>query len=241
MPFHTTGSPSNSIFAFNDDGGSTVRNTSLPAAAAVSSASSSNGSGKRGLYSTSGDGQHSRALSPTSSMSSETEMDPLNTKAPTNSLSKRLNCWNERYNELVQFKRLQGHCNVPSCYEDNPALSQWVKRQRYQHKLKSSGKHSNLTTEREGMLDSLGFIWNAHEANWEESYTKLMKFKEYYGHCRVPTKYPSDQQLAVWVKLQRRQYRLLRTVGADKSNMTWERVDRLNDIGFEWDPRKLDR
>ena len=191
----------------------------------------------------------------------------------TNKMSKRSNGWNERYNELVQYKRVHGNCNVPSGYRLNPALSQWVKRQRYQHKLKLNKEHTNLTPERYNMLQKLGFVWNAHEANWEESFSQLLKFKGEYGHCRVPTKYPANQQLSVWVKLQRRQYRLFKASkssaatstspsegdakmaqtgddinsnGGDdeqqqqKSHMTWERVTRLNDIGFEWDPRKLD-
>ena len=128
----------------------------------------------------------------------------------TNKMSKRSNGWNERYNELVQYKRVHGNCNVPSGYRLNPALSQWVKRQRYQHKLKLNKEHTNLTPERFHMLQKLGFVWNAHEANWEESFTQLLKFKVEYGHCRVPTKYPVNQQLSVWVKLQRRQYRLFK-------------------------------
>ena len=181
---------------------------------------------------------------------------------PTNTPSKRFNSWNERYNELVEFKRVNGHCNVPSVFDENPALTQWVKRQRYQHTLKSSNKHSVLTPARFEMLERIGFIWSAHEASWEESYDHLVQFRNQYGHCRVPTRYPADQQLATWVKMQRRQFRLLKalsknTRGKDdatstsstssgssskeKSHMTWDRVARLDEIGFEWDPRKLDK
>ena len=204
---------------------------------------------------------------------------------PTNTPSKRFNSWNERYNELVEFKRVHGHCNVPSVYDENPALTQWVKRQRYQHTLKSSKKHSVLTPARYDMLERIGFIWSAHEASWEESYEHLVEFRNQYGHCRVPTRYPPDQQLATWVKMQRRQFRLLKasskkgggagmkgggkggagtttksiesgaesgddstvsrpsssSTTKEKSHMTWERVSRLDEIGFEWDPRKLDK
>ena len=207
---------------------------------------------------------------------------------PTNTPSKRFNSWNERYNELVEFKRVHGHCNVPSVYDENPALTQWVKRQRYQHTLMSSKKHSVLTPARYDMLERIGFIWSAHEASWEESYEHLVEFRNQYGHCRVPTRYPPNQQLATWVKMQRRQFRLLKasskkgggkggagtttkstesgaescdessvssskaggggtrtssssTATKEKSHMTWDRVSRLDEIGFEWDPRKLDK
>jgi len=38
--------------------------------------------------------------------------------------------WNERYAELVEFRRLNGHCQVPQRYPLNPALGKWVHNQR---------------------------------------------------------------------------------------------------------------
>ena len=38
--------------------------------------------------------------------------------------------WEQHYGELVQFKRLHGHCKVPTEYAAKPSLGQWAKRQR---------------------------------------------------------------------------------------------------------------
>ena len=48
--------------------------------------------------------------------------------------------WEERYHDLVKFKSINGHCNVPSSYPPNPSLAGWIKCQRryvrmyYEHK-----------------------------------------------------------------------------------------------------------
>lgn len=34
--------------------------------------------------------------------------------------------WSERYNELLNFKKIFGHCNVPQKYKNNPQLGVWV-------------------------------------------------------------------------------------------------------------------
>jgi hypothetical protein len=48
---------------------------------------------------------------------------------------------------------------VPNLYEPNIQLSNWVRRQRYQYKLRKAGKPSTLTDARIEALQSAGFIW----------------------------------------------------------------------------------
>eukprot|EP00977_Amphora_coffeiformis_P027929 scaffold34665_cov158-Amphora_coffeaeformis.AAC.1 len=67
--------------------------------------------------------------------------------------------WNERLNELACFGQEFGHLNVPSNFASNPQLATWVKCQRRQYKLHKEGKPSNMTDERVGQLDRLGFEW----------------------------------------------------------------------------------
>lgn len=38
--------------------------------------------------------------------------------------------WEERLNELREFRRIHGDCNVPSSYAENPKLATWIKCQR---------------------------------------------------------------------------------------------------------------
>lgn len=68
--------------------------------------------------------------------------------------------WEQRLNELKEYRAENGHCNVPSTYPQNPQLSTWVKCQRRQFRLTEKGKNSNLTQERIGALDDLGFVWD---------------------------------------------------------------------------------
>jgi hypothetical protein len=139
--------------------------------------------------------------------------------------------WQQRFDELVQFKNEYGHCCVPSHWPQNSPLAQWVKRQRSQNKLKKEDKHSNMTDERENALGDLGFVWDSHAIFWEEKLSELFSFRDIHGHCNVPTKYPDNPKLAIWAKCQRRQFKLF-TTGDKRSNMTLERLSKLSDAGF---------
>jgi hypothetical protein len=145
--------------------------------------------------------------------------------------------WQLRLEELEEFGKEHGHCCVPSNWPENPSLAQWVKRQRYQHKLKTEGKHSNLTDEREAALNKQGFVWDSHAIFWDERLSELCAFRDKHGHCNVPTKYPDNQPLAVWAKCQRRQFSLF-FQGDHRSNMTLERASKLVLAGFVLNPRQ---
>lgn len=68
--------------------------------------------------------------------------------------------WEERLEELKQFKEEFKHCNVPSRYKRNHQLAIWVKRQRRQQKSKICGLPNCMTDEREEALDKIGFVWD---------------------------------------------------------------------------------
>jgi hypothetical protein len=116
--------------------------------------------------------------------------------------------WKIKFAELMEFKQQKGHCCVPNTFEKNPALARWVKRQRYQCKLKIEGKESTMTDERVVVLDKHGFIWNSHSAAWQERFDELAEYKELHGNCNIPSNYSSNPQLATWTKCQRRQRKL---------------------------------
>jgi Helicase associated domain len=144
--------------------------------------------------------------------------------------------WCDRYDDLVAFRGSHGHCLVPHNMPENPALAQWVKRQRYQHKLLTLGKHSTLTHDRVMELESLGFVWDSHAATWEERFDELRLFKANHGHTNVPANFKSNPSLAIWIKCQRRQQQLIQN--GEPSTMTHERKQKLDGIGFVWNPRK---
>ena len=146
--------------------------------------------------------------------------------------------WDDKLTELKAFRERFGNCLVPHNWSGSITLAQWVKRQRYQYKLKMEGRHSTLTDERLQILQELGFVWDSHGAAWEERLNELRSFWMAHNHCNVPSKYPENHQLSIWVKCQRRQYKLL--MRGQRSNMTQQRINDLERLGFVWNPRNLD-
>jgi hypothetical protein len=126
--------------------------------------------------------------------------------------------WEQGFAALTTFKRDKGHCFVPALYiEDAVKLGKWVANQR---RLRN-----NLLPERTRQLNSIGFVWDVLEAEWEEGFAALTKFKASKGHCRVPWHYKDGTfNLGQWAKRQRMK----------KSNMSADQKDRLDSIGFVW-------
>ena len=145
--------------------------------------------------------------------------------------------WYERFKELVEFQRDHGHCVVPYHFNQNLPLALWVKRQRTQYKLKKEGQHSTMNDDRETALETLGFAWDSHKAVWQERLNELIAFRNEKGNCNVPAKFAENPQLAIWVKCQRRQYKLYND--GERSNMTAERIEKLTDELFVWNPRRV--
>ena len=73
--------------------------------------------------------------------------------------------WEERLNELLEFRRVQGHCLVPSQHKPNQKLATWVKCQRRQYKLFVAKQRSNMTMPRIQKLEKLGFVWELRSHN----------------------------------------------------------------------------
>jgi hypothetical protein len=122
-----------------------------------------------------------------------------------------------RFGYLRRYKSRVGDCRVPQRYkEDGYNLGTWVANQR----------KANLSAERRQRLDELGFIWNTLEADWEEGFSYLKRYKQRFGDCDAPKRYKQDgYNLGTWVARQR-------SVGIKISS---ERRRRLDELGFVWD------
>jgi Helicase associated domain len=75
--------------------------------------------------------------------------------------------WEQRLEELREFKEEFGHCNVPSSWSKNQPLAYWVFKQRGQYRLfhenivnGNSNNRCNMTEDRIAQLEELGFEWN---------------------------------------------------------------------------------
>jgi predicted helicase len=67
--------------------------------------------------------------------------------------------------------------------------------------------------------------------SWDEMFGRLLLFRDIHEHCRVPITY-KDKKLAKWVMHQRG--------FTTKGILSTVRKQRLDDIGFEWDPFETD-
>lgn len=141
--------------------------------------------------------------------------------------------WHEQLLNLSAFEEQHGHCNVPITFHDQ-VFARWVKRQRYQYKMYHDGKpNPAINAERIELLDQIGFTWDAHAAAWQERFHELAADTKEQGNC--PSHDPENIQLSTWAKCQRRQYKLLHD--GKPTNMTPERIEKLNLIGFVWSIR----
>jgi hypothetical protein len=130
--------------------------------------------------------------------------------------------WIERYNELVEYKRKFGDCNVPQRHQANPSLAQWVHMQRKVFKSKS------LSRERIAKLNQIGFTWEINKANnWVKRYNELVEYKHKFGDCCVNSRYKANTSLANWVHTQRKLFKSI--------SLSRERIEKLNQIGFDWE------
>ncbi|KAL3793340.1 hypothetical protein HJC23_003850, partial [Cyclotella cryptica] len=139
--------------------------------------------------------------------------------------------WDERYEELVSFKNEHSHCMVPKNYGP---LGSWVRAQR--HLMKERGTIGSsfdggglLSEDRIELLEKIGFVWDVHQWQWNQTYYELIDYKRVHGDTNVPM---SRGALGLWVFNQRAHYNNYRK--GKPSHMTHERAELLRSIGFEF-------
>ena len=144
--------------------------------------------------------------------------------------------WDTKFHELVAYKDAHGgSCNVPRGYAENPQLGTWVSTQRKQYKkFQQDPSTSSMTQERIERLESIAFQWDPLSAEWDTKFNELVAYKDAHGgSCNVPNRYAENPQLGTWVDTQRTQYKKFQQ-DPSTSQMTQERIERLESIGFEW-------
>ena len=133
--------------------------------------------------------------------------------------------WQEYFEELKEFVRINGHANAP--YKVNGVksnLGEWVTGQR---KFFAKGKMSPV---RKQLLDSIGFRWEATD-QWEQGFTDLLQFYAREGHALVHWKHIENERiLGKWVSHQRAKYK--------NGELSAEQISRLEALnGWDWAPR----
>jgi hypothetical protein len=131
--------------------------------------------------------------------------------------------WDEWYGLLIEYKLREGHCSPTKIYkEGDHALGGWVSAQRT--------TKDTLSPERRQRLDEIGFVWRINTSStktWDEWYGMLIEYKLREGHCNVHGKHKEgDHALGTWVSRQR----------VNKDTLSPEQRQKLDDMGFVWDP-----
>jgi superfamily II DNA or RNA helicase len=133
--------------------------------------------------------------------------------------------WEVSFNKLKEFKNINGHCKVSRGYHDN-SLANFVARNRY---LINNNK---ISIDKLNLLNSIGFN-SEHQQNssWEKNLSQLKNFFEENGTSEISSDINSS--LYSWILGQRAKYK--------KGLLTKEQIDRLNELKFNWSPRKISK
>ena len=134
--------------------------------------------------------------------------------------------WEEMFTALKEYKERFGHCNIPSIWAENKQLAEWIKAQRKNY------RRATLSDDKIKRLEDIGFVWDFPESSWEMKFDALKEYKKNHGNCNVPQGWAENKQLGRWVGRQREAYQ-------DKK-LSNDRVRRLKDIGFVWEPYESD-
>ena len=124
------------------------------------------------------------------------------------------------FRRVVAYKEQHGNTNTPRIYKEDPQLGNWVSRQRMNH------TKGILSKDRLDLLNSIEFVWEINNTQWMKMYQRLIAYKKQHKTTSVPRHYKDDQQLAIWVKCQRADYK--------NKKLSIERINYLESIGFVW-------
>lgn len=141
----------------------------------------------------------------------------------------------------AKFHKLKNLCgDDPNRTVKDHAIACWLSRQRRlfqnnlldpvrQQKLSSVGIDLTLK-KRQSKVDS-----KRNQERWQSQYEKLKEYHQAHGNCNVPRNWSNDRSLGIWVFNQRRLY-----LQASKGNGTMDltRIQKLEEIGFEWVRKK---
>lgn len=189
-----------------------------------------------------------RGIPPKSSAAADDDASPSKKKAKKSQPPNKHEIkWNDRLEQLVQYKEQYGHCN-PSriCeYPDFPKIGIWVSDQRTQHRFLRLGKPNNMTPERIQRLTAIGFQWTMLKhapLTFDERLKQLETYKAQHGHCNVPQKCDEPEGLGGFVTEARRMYKNFmaggnwRTIRIGREEAQ-DRINRMTAMGFDWSLR----
>ena len=89
--------------------------------------------------------------------------------------------------------------------------------------LQVINRQEKLSQKHIDLLESIGFIWDPMEEEWQNKFNELKAFKLEHSHASPLRTHPS---LGSWSNVQRSIYQ--------KGNLSKDRINQLESIGFKW-------
>ena len=128
--------------------------------------------------------------------------------------------WQESYDQLVGFSKVNGHARPPKSH----AIGKWIYTQR------KSYRDGILSQERVSKLEALpGWCWDPHEFKWELKYNEVVEFTKTHEGM-LPTE-KTHKHLHSWMVSQRQEYK--------NKRLSDDRIIRLQMLrNWSWEPRE---
>jgi hypothetical protein len=116
--------------------------------------------------------------------------------------------WDDKFQQLLTYKKKFGHCKVSSTEKEYKTLRNWLGKQREAYKTyKTSGK-GGLNAEQISRLESIGVSLAPYSTNWNARFEELKRFQSQYGHCSVPQQgHSAFTRLGQWLARQKKHLR----------------------------------
>ncbi|TKG92011.1 hypothetical protein EYV94_20580 [Puteibacter caeruleilacunae] len=131
--------------------------------------------------------------------------------------------WMSRFLLLVDFKRRNGHVDVPAQYKSYKVLGSWV------YDLRKIARKGTLEPDRMDLLDLIGFRYSlVDRCDWDEMFGELINFKLNHGHLNLSDRGRNkncDHRFYMWVMRQRRLYW--------EGKLEVEKLQKLKKLGVE--------
>lgn len=136
--------------------------------------------------------------------------------------------WDNRFKQLLSFKKKYGHCKIPNNQKEYRSLRNWLGKQREAYKTyQTSGQGVPNASKRIKKLQMIGVSLEPYSTNWNTKFQELILFQREYGHCIVPQQGKSKHtRLGQWLGRQKKDLR-----------PSWEMVN--SNLSFT--PRDLER
>ncbi len=127
--------------------------------------------------------------------------------------------WFENFGKLKSFYQTNGHSSV--AYGDG--LGMWVSNTR------RSYFKNLLKKQKVDLLESIEFVWDPLEKNWNDSFEELREFFTREGHSDVPQFKSKNirSTLGLWCTTQRKNFK--------RNKLSKEKIELMNTLKFTWD------